>query len=365
MKNILFVDDEPHYLAAIKRLLRKHNDEWRLYFCESVGDALKVLETVSIDVILSDLQMPEKTGFDFLEVLQSDKANRSIPFIMVTGNSEKDLKMKALQGGATDLLNKPVAHGDLIARISNALKLKSYQDELLNQNEILEAKVMERTAELEFLHHDLIWRLAKVGEMRDEETGNHVVRVAHYAKIIAEAIGLSKQESELIFVTSPLHDLGKIATPDSILLKKGKLSQEDWSVMIQHCAIGASILLEAPKMITSPDTPKNFNLLTGLMNDRLKTAAAEIALSHHEKWNGTGYPNGLQGDNIPLFGRIVAFADVYDALRSSRPYKEAFSEEKSWSIIRDGVGTHFDPNIFSSIENLQDAFTQVHEKYSD
>jgi len=365
MKNILFVDDEPHYLASVKRLMRKHRDEWNFFFSESVKDALETIVSSSIDVIISDFQMPEKTGFDLLEILQSDESTHSIPFIMVTGNSEKDLKMKALENGATDLLNKPVSYGDLIARITNALKLKAYQDELKQQNEILEIKVKERTAALEFLHHDLIWRMAKIGEMRDEETGNHVVRVAHYSKLIAEAIGLKQNDAELIFLTSPLHDLGKIGTPDNILLKKGKLDEDDWSVMTQHCAVGASILLENPKMMRSFNTTKEFSDLTDLMNDNLKKTAAEIALSHHEKWDGSGYPKGLRGDKIPLFGRIVAIADVYDALRSSRPYKQAFSREKSWKIIQEGVGNHFDPEIIHKINDHQHLFESIRAKYND
>lgn len=363
MKKLLFVDDEPLFLEGIKRLLRKHKDQWQTATAGSCDQALQMVEQESYDLVLSDINMPGKSGFDLLAALQDRRETRSIPVIIITGAGDSGLKKKALTNGATDLLAKPVDYGDLIARITSALRLKSYQDEIVEQNATLEQRVLERTADLEFLHQDLIWRLAKAGEMRDEETGDHVIRVAHYCRIIACAIGLSDKEVKQIFFTSPLHDLGKIGTPDGILLKKGTLSELEWSIMTQHCEVGAAILLEKPKGMefTLPDYQPHPSSIAA--NDELKQIAASIALSHHEKWNGSGYPKGLQGEEIPLAGRIAAYADVYDALRSARPYKKEFDKEKAWSIIEEGVGSHFDPNIFEKIKDIQKDFEAIRRKH--
>ena len=363
MKKLLFVDDEPNFLAAMKRMLRRHKDKWQIFFAEGVQEALQLVATNSFDVILSDVQMPGKSGFDLLEDLQSNQATRSIPLIMLTGAGEISIKRKALENGATDLLSKPVDYEDLIARITSAIRLKSYQDEIIEQNLTLEKKVQERTAELAFLHQDLIWRLAKAGEMRDEGTGDHVIRVARYSQQIAKAIGLSEKETDLIFFTSPLHDLGKIGIPDNILLKRGKLTADEWSTMIQHCQLGASILLEKPKGMTLLKAENPLASVSFIMNDEIKQTAATIALSHHEKWDGSGYPQGLAGNDIPLPGRIVAFADVYDALRSSRSYKKAFTCEETWALIEEGVGNHFDPEIFKKIKDIQETFEQIRENH--
>ena len=359
MKYILFVDDEPHFLAAMQRLLHRHQQEWQVFFAGSVQEALQIVATNSFDVILSDFQMPGKSGFDLLASLQGNLTTRAIPVIILTGSAEKHIKRKALENGATDLLNKPVEYDDLIARITSAIRLKNYHDEVVQHNLTLEKRVQERTAELEFLHLDLIWRLAKAGEMRDEDTGDHVIRVARYSRQMAIAIGLSKKETDLIFYTSPLHDLGKIGIPDNILLKKDKLNANEWSIMIRHCQLGASILLEKPKGMTLLEGENQFPPAIFAIDDEIKNTAATIALSHHEKWDGSGYPQGLSGTNIPLAGRIVALADVYDALRSQRPYKKEFSRKESWSIIEKGAGNHFDPNIFEKIKDMQDTLERI------
>ena len=347
----------------MQRLLRRHQDEWQVLFAKSVQEALGLITTNSFDVILSDVQMPGKSGFDLLAELQANKTTRSIPVIILTGSGEENIKRKALKNGATDLLNKPVDYDDLIARITSALRLKTYQDEIIEQNLTLEKKVQERTAELASLHHDLIWRLAKAGEMRDEETGEHVIRVARYSRQIAIAMGLSKRETDLIFFTSPLHDIGKIGIPDNILLRPCKLNAEEWSIMSRHCQLDAAILLEKPRGMALLEAESHFASASFAIDDEIKNTAATIALSHHEKWDGSGYPHGLAGTNIPLPGRIVAFADVYDALRSKRPYKRAFSREESWSIIEKSIGTHFDPEIYSMIKAMKDSFEHIRNNH--
>jgi putative two-component system response regulator len=362
VNKLLFVDDEPNFLVAIKRLLRKNKDEWQCFFAESVQSALNLIAEERFDVILTDMNMPGMSGMDFLLTLQGNRETRSIPVIILTGMGDHELKRKALKNGATDLLNKPIEYEDLVARISCALRLKSYQDEIINHNITLEEKVQERTAELEFLHHDLIWRLAKAGELRDEETGDHVMRVAHYCRRISIALALTEKEINLIFATAPLHDLGKIGVPDGILLKQGPLNDFERSIMMQHCRVGAEILLEKPKHLPIKGFEQPLDKISFEINDELKQTAAAIALNHHEKWDGSGYPQGTKGSEIPLSGRITAFADVYDALRSHRPYKKIFSREKTWAIIEEDVGTHFDPDIFNEIKDMQDDFEQIRDQ---
>jgi len=366
-QNILFVDDEPNFLNGLRRMLREHRHEWEMHFAESADEALALTDKVEYDSVVSDVQMPGKTGFDLLIALRKGEATKAVPVVILTGNAEVDMKRKALQLGATDLLNKPVNTEDLVARIRSVLRLKTYQDELKNQNVILEQKVRDRTAELEFLHRDIVWRLAKAGELRDEETGDHVIRVANYCRILAEHLDLDKETVETIFLTAPLHDLGKIGIPDNILLKPGKLDAEEWRIMKTHAEIGSKVLLEEPKGM-SDFIKYHGRIFEGKCSpdvDIIRNAAAIIALSHHEKWDGSGYPKGLVGEDIPLNGRIVALADVYDALRSDRPYKKAFSPEKTLAIIEEGAGSHFDPRIFEIFVKVRDEFEGIRQKYSD
>lgn len=359
--NILFVDDEPVFIDSLKRLLRKHT-EWNLSFALTVDEALAITKEKQIDLIISDVHMPEKSGFDLLKILQSDQKNKEIPVIILTGNAERDLKRDALNLGATDLLNKPINYEDLVARISSVLKLKKYQDSIKNHNVLLEEKVAQRTLELQFLHQDMVWRLAKAGEYRDRETGKHIYRVATYCRLLAEKKGLKVEDVELISFTSCLHDLGKIGIPDDILLKKGPLATEEWEVMKKHCTIGAAILQEKPDDFVFYDNLQylDADCEKNLQTDIFRECAIAIALTHHEKWDGTGYPNGLKGVDIPISGRITALADVYDALRAKRPYKEAFSAQRTAEIIVDGKGKHFDPDLIDIFSDNLDIFDLIH-----
>lgn len=365
-KRLLFVDDEPNFLNGIRRMLRSHRDAWDMEFVNSVDDAVGLTADAEYDAVISDVNMPLKNGLDLLSILRDRDNTRNIPIIILTGNAEADLKRRALDLGATDLLNKPVGQEDLVARIRSVLRLKAYQDELRDQNIILERRVRERTADLERARRDIICRLAKAGEFRDEETGDHVIRVACCSEALAKAVGLPEQDVELIFLTSPLHDLGKIGIPDNILLKNGPLTPEERLMMQQHCQIGASILTAQPKgMSRFLDLPRIPGSAMSDNTDALRETAATIMLTHHEKWDGSGYPNALREDQIPVAGQIVAVADVYDALRSSRPYKKAFTVEETLSRMKDGRGSHFAPDVYDAFEKIVDTFEDVRARFAE
>jgi len=364
---LLFVDDEPNFLNGIRRMLRGHRDRWEMVFANSVDEAIEKSLNSSFDAIVSDVNMPVKNGLILIEEMRERDATRDVPIIILTGNAETDLKRKALDLGATDLLNKPVGQEDLVARLRSVLRLKDYQDQLKNQNAILEQRVRERTAELEIARRDIIWRLAKAGEFRDQETGDHVIRVACCSRALAEAAGLPADEVDAIFLTSPLHDLGKIGIPDAILLKNGPLDAAERAIMEQHCDIGASILCGEPRgmarFLGGPISQKANAAFQD--SDGLRATASTIMMSHHEKWDGSGYPNGLAGEDIPASGQIVAVADVYDALRSERPYKAAFSVEKTLAIMREGRAIHFSPEIFDAFMRIASNFEDIRREFAE
>ncbi len=362
-KRILFVDDEKYCLDGLRRVVHTACPDWTTHYTQNAQDALREISSYTFDAIVSDINMPGADGFEFLCHLKLSPITRDIPVIIITGIGEDQLKRQALELGAADLLNKPVSAEDLLARLRSVLKLKETQDQLKLQNQILDQKVKERTDELESAHRDAIWRLALAAEFRHEETGRHTFRVGYFSRILAEELGMSADFLDTIFWASPLHDVGKIGIPDEILLKPGKLDQDEWFIMTKHCEIGSRILRQTPEfdaefqseyLKTAFKPPK--------MNPILKMAA-EIALTHHEKWNGTGYPNQIAKDNIPLPGRIVGLVDAYDALRSERPYKPAFSEEKTLNIMKADVGKHFDPMIFAAFKNKHNQIKELRERF--
>ena len=364
---ILFVDDDPNFLKGIERVLRKLRTEWTYYFAHSVDAALDQIGKVAFDAIVSDVSMPGKDGFELLSVLQSSPETKDIPVIMLTGNHEHSLKRKALENGASDLLNKPINREDLFARLHSVMRLKSYQDSLKQQKELLAQKVRERTCELEESRLDIILRLSKAAEYRDTETGNHILRVGCYCRILAEEIGMTPEFTEMIFLASPLHDIGKIGIPDNILLKQGKLTTAERQIMQQHCTIGANILSQKVKTLKLKQGKQDYKTSVEQIsksNPLLRMASA-IALTHHEMWDGGGYPEGLAGLDIPQAARIVALADVYDALRSVRPYKLPYSHVETLVIMSEQKGKHFDPVVFTAFEKQADEFSAIHEQYMD
>ncbi|MBI9018953.1 MAG: HD domain-containing protein [Phycisphaerae bacterium] len=263
--------------------------------------------------------------------------------------------------GGTDLVVGVVGDKVLECRINNMVKFA----QLLQRNNCLVNEIERRGQEFDDAQLDIIIRLGKAAEYRDEESGKHILRVGCYSRHIAEKLGMEAEFSDMLFLAAPLHDIGKIGVPDKILLKPGKLDEQEFEIMQRHCNIGVEILKHEPLGLEPFLKWQNKRLSSGMSKNPLLEMASQIALSHHEKWNGSGYPQGLKGTEIPLAGRIVALADVYDALRSERPYKPAFDEEKCLTIMRDHSPGHFDPMVFDAFESLIDVFDSISRLFGD
>jgi response regulator RpfG family c-di-GMP phosphodiesterase len=359
LRKIVFVDDDARVLAAFRRMLRKMSGEWDSRFASSADEAWESIVSDVPDAIVSDLNMPGKSGVDLLRLVRTNSDTQFLPFILLTGNNELRKRMECLECGATDFLSKPCDFSELVVRLKNALTLKDFQDEVRGQNEVLEQRVSERTIELESSRREVIFRLARAAELRDSATGCHILRVGLLAKLLAEELGFDSRTQEEILLASTLHDIGKLGIADSILLKPAKLSTEEFRAMQEHCKIGADVLRS--------DLHSTFSLLSGggRGTNGLLELAAEIALTHHEKWDGSGYPQGLKGEEIPVSGRIVAVADVFDALCSKRPYKEALEHSDALRAIQDGSGTHFDPSVAAAMVRRYEDAAIIMDEYSD
>jgi len=346
---ILIVDDEPHNILLLKRHLTLMGHE--VISAENAVLALDMLDR-TIDLVLSDVMMPEMNGFEFVRAIRGNTETQDIPVIMVTTLSEKNDRLRAVEAGANDFITKPVDALELQVRVGSMLRLKAKQDEIQRFESELNQMVEDRTRELRLAlkrmkksHQDTIVYLAAAAEYKDEETGAHIQRMSNYCAVIAQGLGLDEEEVELILKSSPMHDLGKIGIPDNILLKPGKLDPDEWEIMKTHTEIGAEIL--------------------GAGDSDYVNMGAIIALSHHEKWDGSGYPSGLSGEDIPMAGRICAVADVFDALTSKRPYKEAFSTEKALGIMAKGRGSHFDPEVYDVFLERLDQILAIRTQYTD
>lgn len=366
-KNILVVDDDEQFLASIRRMIQVEGFPWRVFTRSSAMEALSMVELSTMDLILTDLLMPGRDGFWLIEQLRASPLYSNIPIIVLSGDGEEKVKRKALQMGVTDLLNKPFDPEDLFLRINNNLLIKEYQDELLRKNKVLEKEVFRRTTQLEVSRIDILWKLARAGEFRDEMTGNHVIRVGYLSEYLAREAGLPETEINLIFMTSPLHDIGKIGIPDSILRKPDKLTEAEMKVMRKHCEYGRAILLDRSNnetyLLQQLFNQKGVIHQTDFLTNPLLDKAAEIAYTHHENWDGSGYPTGLKGDNIPISGRIVAIADTYDSLRSLRPYKWAISGEQTIQMIQQQSGKRFDPSLVDLAVYRTDGLDEIWTRF--
>lgn len=341
---ILIVDDHESNRKLLATVLDQQG-----CLCEAACDGLAALQLVPVfkpDLILLDIMMPGLNGFEVAKQLKAEETTRHIPIIMLTALSDRESRIKGLDAGAEDFLNKPFDQLELKVRIRNLLKVKEYQDLLQNHNELLETQVMARTRELWETRLDIVRSLGRAAEYRDNETGMHIIRMSKFSQALALAIGQSQHWGELILNASPMHDIGKVGIPDRILLKPAKLTPEEWEIMKTHTIIGAEIL-QAQRPC------------------ELAAMASSIAIAHHEKWNGSGYPNGLAGEAIPLEARIVALADVFDALTSERPYKKAWSVEDAVQEIRNQSGGHFQPMLVEAFLDVIPEVTQIRDQYID
>jgi len=313
--HVLFVDDDQLILGGFQRLAHTRARHWSCRFATCMDEALKLIKQQCPDVIVSDYAMDGGTGLDLLKAVRHNPTTSNTPFILLTGYADHKRKLECLEAGATDFLSKPCDFIEFTTRINNVVELKLSRDLILRQNEELELRVAQRTKELEESHREIVLRLAKASDKRDTDTGKHILRVGLICRIIAEELGMNQEQQNDLFLASTLHDIGKIGIHDDILLKPGKLSPEEREAMEKHCALGWDILYsEEGAAFTSMREETGFH-----QGNDILALAAEIAISHHEKWDGTGYPNQLEGEKIPLSGRIVAVADVFDAMRSKRP----------------------------------------------
>jgi len=339
---ILVVDDDEKTREIMHLLLQEKGHE--TIEAESGENALEAMKTELPDLILLDVEMSGISGFEVVKRLKADSRTRAIPVIMVTGLGDQKSRLEALANGAEDYLPKPVNPTELWMRVRNHLRLKEYGDFLASLNSILETKVRERTAQLEENYKETIYLLSSAEELRDETTGGHVRRVSHYASRLAREMKVDAEFVDTIFYASPMHDIGKIGIPDHILLKQGPLTSEEWITMKKHPEIGAKILETG----TSP----------------YMKMGALIALTHHECWDGSGYPSGIRGEEIPLPGRIMLLCDQYDALRGQRPYKPPIEHRAVVKILTEGDGRtrpeQFCPEVLDAFESSKDDFERIY-----
>ncbi len=337
-RKVLMVDDEELNVQVVAEYLKA--DGYRdVVFTTDAVQAIGLIAREQPDVVLLDIHMPRMNGLDVLSLIRSDDSLTHTPVVILTSETSDDIKMEALARGATDFLHKPVHRAELLARLRNILLAKAYRDHLKHQSDTLEEAVRCRTAELEASRQHVIHCLARASEFRDDDTGHHVIRVGRFARVAGEELGLDERTLDELEQAAKLHDVGKIGIPDAILLKPGKLTEEEFLVIQKHCGIGKKII--EPLSIAELQTLRNHAAFGAKIMEAgdspLLLMAKRIALTHHEHWDGTGYPLGLIGEDIPLEGRITAVADVFDALSSRRPYKPAFPVDKCFEILLEGA----------------------------
>jgi putative two-component system response regulator len=354
---VLVVDDTADNLSLMAALLK---DTYRVKVANSGEKALKIVQGDSPpDLILLDIMMPGMSGYEVCQLLKSSDATRCIPIIFLTAMTAVEDEKKGLELGAADFITKPISPPIVMARVATQLQVKAAADFLRDQNAYLENEVAKRTAELSAVQDVTIMAMASLAETRDSDTGNHIRRTQYYVKVLAEKLSthprfrsyLTTSAIDTLFKSAPLHDIGKVGIPDRILLKPGKFTPEEFEIMKSHTTLGRDAIVRAEQQL---------NLKVDFLN-----CAKEIAYFHQEKWDGSGYPTGASGDAIPISARLMALADVYDALISRRVYKEGMPHERAAAIIVEGRGTHFDPDMVDAFVDLQDEFRAIALQYAD
>lgn len=353
---LLIVDDTPDNLLLLSSLLR---DKYKVLVANAGEQALRICSQAEVDLILLDVMMPGMDGYEVCRHLRAQEHTRETPVLFLTARNQDVDEALGLELGANDYLGKPISPPILLARVQTHLRLKASSDLLRARNASLDQEVLQRTQELQAVHEVTLLALASLAEARDNDTGAHLVRTQNYVRTLAQHLSdhprfagqLDRQNIELMSKSALLHDIGKVGIPDSILLKPGALEPEEFEIMKRHPRLGYEALASAEKLL---GTPVDF-----------LRYAKEITLGHHEKWDGSGYPQGLSGDAIPLSARLMAIADVYDAITSRRVYKPAGGHDKAVNIIREGRGRHFDPDIVDAFLLLQNKFQMIAGRYKN
>lgn len=354
---VLVVDDTPDNLSLMNLLLK---DLYSVRIANSGERGLKLAATGSPpDLILLDIMMPGMDGYEVCQRLKADPKMRHIPVIFLTAKSEVEDEKRGLELGAADYITKPISPPLVLARVKTHLAMKASADFLRDKNDYLESEVDKRTREVAAIQDVTILAMASLAETRDSDTGNHIRRTQFYIKALAEKLQdhprftsyLTPHNITMLYKSAPLHDIGKVGIPDRILLKPGRFEPEEFEIMKRHSALGRDAIAYAERSLGT--------------NVEFLSLAKEIALSHHEKWDGSGYPEGLAGDAIPISARLMALADVYDALISQRIYKKGMSHEQAVAIIRDGKASHFDPDIVEAFLGIQVEFQAIAARYTD
>jgi putative two-component system response regulator len=354
---LLVVDDTPDNLMLMTDLLK---DRYRVKAANSGEKALRVLQGDTLpDLILLDVMMPGLSGHEVAQQLKHDPRTRDIPIIFLTAMAATEDEILGLELGAVDYITKPIRPALVLARVDTQLKLKAAQDFLRDHNDYLEKEVVRRTREVIAIQDVAIQAMASLAETRDNETGNHIRRTQHYIKVLAEHLRdhprfshfLTDDTIALLYKSAPLHDIGKIGIPDHILLKPGRYTEEEFEIMKTHTTLGRDAIQHAEDQL-------------GIRAEFL-SLAKEIAYSHQEKWDGSGYPQALAGDDIPISARLMAVADVYDALISRRVYKSGMPHAQAVEIIRQGRGTHFDPDVCDAFLDCVEQFQTIAARFVD
>ena len=341
---ILIVDDAATSLEVYSRLLRSVDGSVCVTY-DSPTSALAWASANDPDLVLVDFDMPAMNGHQFIEVFRRLEGKAETPIIMITAAQEKDVRYRALELGATDFLTKPVDPTEFIARARNLLALRESQKKLADRAGWLASEVKRATTALADREQETLFRLLRLAEMRDNDTANHIIRIGHLAGLLGETMELPASDVELLQLAAPMHDIGKVATPDAILLKPAALTPDEWDIMREHTTVGYNLLKDS--------------------KSTLLQKGAEIAFTHHEKYDGSGYPRGIRGDAIPLFGRITAIVDVFDALTSERPYKQVWPIAQAADRLEADSGTHFDPVLVSAFLSVLPQATTIKLQYSD
>ncbi|OOZ36551.1 HD-GYP domain-containing protein [Solemya velesiana gill symbiont] len=335
-QTVLVVDDTPENIDVLSGVLRA---EYKVKAALNGERALKIANgDTKPDMILLDIMMPGIDGYEVCRQLKANPATAKIPIIFITAKSQEEDEQKGLELGAVDYITKPISPPIVLTRVHTQLAL-------YDQSRLLEQKVRERTEELHETRLEIIRRLGRAAEFKDDETGLHVIRMSHYSRLIAEALDYSDDWTDLVFNAAPMHDIGKIGIPDKVLLKPGKLDDEEWELMRKHPEFGAAII--------------------GEHRSDLMKMSKEIALSHHEKWDGSGYPYGLKEEDTPMSGQVVAIADVFDALTTERPYKKAWTVEDAVKLLDDNAGSHFDPNLIPLFHEVMPEILDIKGTYGE